>query len=187
MQKPALAAATGSNKQNKKRRETKNMELLEDWNAEVSTECQCIDEAEDGTELQADTCQGCNEWMLEGAHELLEDWQRRNNNPEALLIQGHRMNWDRRNGYALIRDSANLSKDTLNKLMLNADFTLTLKLEGNTCKITRTSHDELGATFTLEPFAPCQGWSQCEAVEGLQEYDGVTYCAWCYDLEQANQ
>jgi hypothetical protein len=163
-------------------------ELLEDWASYVSTDCQCLIEDEaTGEEVTPSECQDCGEWMREDAHELIEEWHRRNNNPEALLIQGHYMNWDRRNGYALIRDSANLSKETLNKLMLNADFTLTLKLEGNTCQVTRTSHDELGASFTLEPFAPCQGWSECQAVDDLKELDGVKYCAWCLDLELANQ
>jgi hypothetical protein len=166
------------------------MKLLEDWKAEVSTQCQCIDEAEDGTEVQADTCQGCNEWMLEDAHELLEDWQRRNNYPEAVLIQGSRIGWRALSGYAFIREhgSENITKELLNKLMLNGDFRIELKLKGRSCYAVRYSHDEpTGASFELEPFAPCQGWSQCEAVEGLQEYDGVTYCAWCYDLELANR
>jgi hypothetical protein len=166
------------------------MKTLEDWSAEVSTNCACLDETETGEEVEAANCHGCGDWMLEGAHELLEEWQRRNNYPEAVLVQGSRIGWRGLSGYAFIREngSEKITKELLSKLMLDGDFTLNMQLEGNTCKIGRYSHDEpTGASFTLEPFAPCQGWSDCQAVENLQELDGVKYCAWCLDIELANQ
>jgi hypothetical protein len=165
------------------------MQTLEDWSALVSTNCECLNETDTGEEVPADTCWGCGDWMTEGANELLNEWQRRNGNPEAVIIKGQAIGWRSLSGYALVRSTSDrLSNETLSKLMLDGEFTLKMQLQGNTCTIKRYSHDEpMGASFILEGFEPCQGWSECEAVDDLKELDGVKYCAWCLDIELANQ
>jgi hypothetical protein len=98
------------------------------------------------------------------------------------------MGWQRRSGYALIRESSDkIASETLDKLKLNGDFTLELKLTGRACHVVRYSHDEpTGASFELEAFTACDGWSECQAIEGIKEYEGVNYCAYCHELQEAN-
>jgi hypothetical protein len=164
------------------------MKLLEDWSALVSTNCECMDETEEGEEVPAAECHGCGEWMTEGALETLEEWLSRNEWPSAVMIQGVAIGWQRRAGYALIRATGDrIAQEVLNKLMLNGDFTLELKLTGRACHAVRYSHDEpTGASFELQPFTACDGWSECQAVEGITEHEGQNLCAWCLDLYLAN-
>jgi hypothetical protein len=98
------------------------------------------------------------------------------------------MGWQRRSGYALIRESsAKIASATLSKLMLNGDFTILLSLKGRACHAVRYSHDEpTGASFELEAFTPCDGWSECQATEGITAHEGANYCAWCLDFQLAN-
>jgi hypothetical protein len=165
------------------------MTLLTDWSALVSTDCKCLDETEEGEEVPAAYCQDCAYWMLEGTLELLEEWQRRNDYPSALIIRGAAMGWQRLSGYALIREAGSdkIARETLDKLTLNGDFTLELKLTGRACHVVRYSHDEpTGASFELEAFTPCDGWSECQATEGIREYEGVNLCAYCHEIQEAN-
>ena len=165
------------------------MKLLEDWSALVSTNCECMDETEEGEEVPAANCHGCDEWMTEGTLELIEEWLERNDWPSAVMIQGVAMGWQRRSGYALIREAGSdkIAGATLDKLMLNGDFTLELKLHGKACHAVRYSHDEpTGASFELQAFTPCDGWSECQAVEGIKDYEGVNLCAYCHELQEAN-
>ena len=167
------------------------MKLLEDWSALVSTNCECSFTDEEGNEIpeiSPDYCNGCGEWMLEGTLELIEEWLERNDYPSAVIIQGRAMGWRRLSGYALIRESGDkIAGKTLDKLMLNGDFTLELKLTGRACHVVRYSHDEpTGASFELQPFTACDGWSECQAIEGITEHEGQNLCAWCLDIELAN-
>lgn len=167
------------------------MKLLEDWGALVSTNCECVFTDEEGNEIEGivpDYCNGCGEWMTEGALELIEEWLERNDYPSAVMIQGAAMGWQRRSGYALIRATGDkIARETLNKLMLNGDFTIELKLTGRACHAVRYSHDEpTGASFELEAFTACDGWSECQATEGITEHEGQNLCAWCLDIELAN-
>lgn len=164
------------------------MKTLEDWSALVSTNCECIDETEEGEDVPAENCAGCGEWMLEGAYQTLEEWLGRNDWPSGVIIQGAAMGWRRLSGYALVRATEDkLAQKILDKLTLNGDFTLELKLHGKACHAVRYSHDEpTGASFELQPFTACDGWSECQAVEGIKEYEGVNLCAYCHELQEAN-
>jgi hypothetical protein len=182
-------AGSGSTK---KQEGNKRMTLLTDWSALVSTNCECSFTDEEGNEIpeiSPDYCNGCGEWMQEDATALLQEWLKRNDYPSAVIIRGAAMGWQRLSGYALIRQfgTVKLSADTLKKLTLNGDFTLDLKLTGRACHVVRYSHDEpTGASFELEAFTPCDGWSECQATEGIREYEGQNLCAYCHEIEEAN-
>ena len=168
------------------------MQTINDWSALVSTNCACTFIDEEGNEvpeIMPDYCFGCGDWMTDDAIALLDEWQRLNDYPGAVIIQGIRMGWRALSGYAFIRDSDSLkiSRELLDKLTLDGDFTLNFSLTGKVCTIKRTSHDEWpGAEFTLEAFTPCDGWSDCQATEGITEHQGQNLCAWCLDIELAN-
>jgi hypothetical protein len=173
----------------KKQEGNKRMTLLTEWSATVSTNCTCsyFDEAT-GKEVYLDLCDGCGEWQLEDANALIEEWLERNDHPSAVIIRGVAMGWQRLSGYALIRESGDkIASETLKKLMLNADFTLELKLTGRACHVVRYSHDEpTGASFELEAFTACDYWSECQAIEGIREYKGQYLCAYCHEIELEN-
>ena len=161
--------------------------------AKVSTLCECMDvDDETGEEFAAPYCYGCNSWQTAEALDLLHAWERLNDYPDAVIIRGSSIGWQRRNGYALIRGgeygyfAGKLRLAVLDKLTLDGDFTLTLKLEGNTLTAHRSSHDEYGANFTLEAFAPCDAYSECQAIEGVQLIDGVNTGAACLAYQQAD-
>ena len=166
------------------------MQTISDWSAALTTNCECRYLDEEDQEVTPDQCLGyCYEEARDDCLGLLDEWQRLNDYPSAVIIQGKRIGWQALSGYAFIREAGSdkTSRELLNKLMLNGDFTLQFTLTGNTCTIKRTSHDEWpGAEFTLEAFTPCDGWSDCQATEGITEYEGQNFCAWCLDIELAN-
>jgi hypothetical protein len=165
------------------------MTVLSEWSATLTTNCQCMDEdPETGEDREAEGCHGCDEWQLEDANWLLAEWLERNDYPDAVLIQGVAMGWRRLSGYALVRQAGDkIAAATLDKLMLNGDFTIELKLRGKACHAVRYSHDEpTGASFELHAFTPCDGWSECQAVDGIKEYEGVNLCAYCREIQEAN-
>lgn len=166
------------------------MNLLEDWGATLTTNCECRYLDEEDQEVIPDYCTGeCYEEAGNFTLELIEEWLERNDYPSAVMIQGASMGWQRLSGYALIREAGSdkIARETLDKLTLNADFTLELKLQGRACHAVRYSHDEpTGASFELQPFVPCDGWYDCQAIEGIKEYEGVNLCAYCHELQEAN-
>lgn len=164
------------------------MTLLTEWSATISTDCECRVLDDQDNEVTPDYCHGCQEWMLEDTLALLEEWLERNQWPDAVIINGVAMTWQRLSGYALIRATGDkIARETLDKLTLNGDFTLELKLTGRACHAVRRSHDEpTGASFELQAFAPCDGWSECQAVNGIGDHEGVNLCAACYEIELAN-
>jgi hypothetical protein len=166
------------------------METITDWSAALSTDCECSYLDEEDNEITPEYCQGyCYEEAYDDCIALLEDWQRLNDYPSAVIIQGRAMGWQRRDGYALIRanGSDKIAAETISNLTLNGDFSLQFTLKGKDCTIRRGSHDEpTGASFTLEAFTPCDGWSECQAIEGIREYEGVNLCAYCHEIEEAN-
>ena len=166
------------------------MELMQDWSATLTTNCQCmVEDPETGEDIEAKDCHGCDEWMMEDANALLEDWERVWHNPEAALIEGKAIGWQRRDGYAIARADSkeSLAEAILNKLKLNGDFTITLKLKGGNLIATRSSHDEpTGCSFTVSAFMPCQGSSECMARDGLGNYDGRVLCGSCAEWEGEN-
>lgn len=165
------------------------MTLLTLWEAMITSNCECRLLDEEDNEITPDYCLGyCYEDMGAEASQLIEEWLERNDYPSALIIQGAAMGWQRVSGYALIRESRDkIARQTLDKLTLNGDFTLELKLMGRACHVVRYSHDEpTGASFELQPFTPCDGWSECQGIEGIREYEGVNLCAYCHELQEAN-
>lgn len=166
------------------------MKLLEDWGATLTTNCECRYLDEEDQEVIPDYCTGeCYEEAGNFTLELIEEWLERNDYPSAVIIQGAAMGWQRLSGYALIREAGSdkIARETLDKLTLNADFTLELKLHGKACHAVRYSHDEpTGASFELQAFVPCDGWYDCQAIEGIKEYEGVNLCAYCHELQEAN-
>lgn len=166
------------------------MKLLEDWSAALGTYCECSYLDEEDNEITPENCFGdCYQEAKDFTLELIEEWLERNDHPSALIIQGVAMGWQRRSGYALIREAGSdkIARETLEKLTLNGDFTLELKLHGKACHAVRYSHDEpTGASFELQPFTACDGWSECQAIEGIKEYEGVNLCAYCHELQEAN-
>jgi hypothetical protein len=166
------------------------MKTITDWSAALTTNCECRWLDEEDNEIMPDYCSGeCYEEAKEFTLELLDEWQRLNEYPAAVIIMGKRMGWQNLSGYAFIRESGSdkISLALLNNLTLNGDFTLEFSLTGKVCTIKRTSHDEWpGAEFTLEAFTPCDGWSECQAIEGITEHEGQNLCSWCLDSELAN-
>ena len=164
------------------------MTLLTLWEAMITTNCECRLLDEEDNEITPDYCLGyCYEDMGAEASQLIEEWLERNDHPSAVIIQGVAMGWQRRAGYALIRATGDkIAGEILDKLTLDADFTLELKLMGRACHAVRRSHDELGASFELQPFTACDGWDDCQAIEGIKEYEGVNLCAYCHELQEAN-
>ena len=166
------------------------MKTLEDWSAAITTNCECSYLDEEDNEITPEYCQGyCYEDAMNDCTELLEDWQRLNDYPSAVIIQGRAMGWQRRDGYALIRanGSDKIAAEIISKLQLNGDFNLQFTLKGKACTVRRGSHDEpTGASFELEAFTACDGWSECQAVDGIKEYEGVNLCAYCHELQEAN-
>ena len=164
------------------------MTLLTLWEAMITTNCECRLLDEEYNEITPDYCLGyCYEDMGAEASQLIEEWLERNDHPSAVIIQGVAMGWQRRAGYALIRATGDkIAGEILDKLTLDADFTLELKLMGRACHAVRRSHDELGASFELQPFTACDGWDDCQAIEGIKEYEGVNLCAYCHELQEAN-
>lgn len=165
------------------------MKLLEDWSAAITTNCECSYLDEEDKEVIPDDCFGdCYQEAKDFTLELIEEWLERNDWPSAVMIQGVAIGWQRRAGYALIRATGDkLALETLDKLTLNGDFTLELKLHGKACHAVRYSHDEpTGASFELQPFTACDGWSECQAIEGIKDYEGVNLCAYCHELQEAN-
>jgi hypothetical protein len=165
------------------------MKLLEDWSAALGTNCECRYLDEEDREITPENCFGdCYQEAKDFTLELIEEWLERNDYPNAVLIQGVAMGWRRLSGYALVRQAGDkIAAATLDKLMLNGDFTIELKLRGKACHAVRYSHDEpTGASFELHAFTPCDGWSECQAVDGIKEYEGVNLCAYCYEIKEAN-
>jgi hypothetical protein len=178
-------AALGSTK---KQEGNKRMKLLEDWSAALGTNCECVYLDEEDKEVMPYGCDGeCYQEAKDFTLELIEEWLERNDHPSAVIIRGVAMGWQRRAGYALIRATGDkIATETLDKLTLNGDFSLELNLRGRACHAVRRSHDELGASFELEAFTACDGWSECQATEGIREYEGQNLCAYCYEMEEAN-
>jgi hypothetical protein len=131
--------------------------------------------------------------MLEDAELILEEWQKRNSDPEAALITGANLTWQRLSGYSIARGYSHeaITKAILNRLMLNADFRLELKIQGKDLTAKRWSHDEpMGCSFRLTAFTPCDGYSECEAppeyLREYEEYDNRVFCEFHADIESVN-
>jgi hypothetical protein len=122
---------------------------LQSQTATYTTNCECVDyDEQTATESPAQWCQDyCHEDARALCWELLSDWLRINNNPQAVKIAGKNITWERLSGYALV-----MPQDILNALIINGEFTITLTLDGDKLTARRSSHDEpTGASFTITP------------------------------------
>lgn len=125
--------------------------------AELSSDCYCeeYDEEtgeskldEQGEVVMSQVCFGCyDDDKTYIQDDLIATWVERNgfemNTP--LKVNGSRMTWLSRSGYAYATPET-----LIDKLTLNGDFTLRFTLTDNTLEVVRASHDELGALFEFE-------------------------------------
>ena len=122
---------------------------LESRTATYTTDCWCVDyDDETATETPAEYCRDyCHEDNKIYCLELISDWLRINNNPQAVLITGKNLTWQHLSGYTIV-----LAHDILNALMINGEFTISLTLEDKELTARRSSHDEpTGASFVIAP------------------------------------
>jgi hypothetical protein len=133
------------------------LETTEVIKAELSSDCYCeeYDEEtgeskldEQGEVVMSQVCFGCyDDDKTYIQDDLIATWVERNgfemNTP--LKVNGSRMTWLSRSGYAYATPET-----LIDKLTLNGDFTLRFTLTGNTLEVVRASHDELGALFEFE-------------------------------------
>jgi hypothetical protein len=124
---------------------------------ELSSDCYCEEYDhetgeskldEQGNPVPSNECFGCYEDdKLNITYEIIKPWAERNgfemNTP--LKVNGSRMTWLSRSGYAYATPET-----LIDKLTLNGDFILRFTLTDNTLQVVRASHDELGALFEFE-------------------------------------
>ena len=133
------------------------METTEVIKVELYSDCRCEEYDEETGESKLDEqgevvlsqeCFGCYEddktYIQD---EVITTWVKANGweMDTPLKINGKRMTWLSRSGYA------HATPETIiEKLILDADFTLRFTLTGTTLEVVRSSHDELGALFEFE-------------------------------------
>jgi len=125
--------------------------------AELSSDCYCeeYDEEtgeskldEQGEVVMSQVCFGCyDDDKTYIQDDLIATWAERNGfeMDTPLKVNGSRMTWLSRSGYAYATPET-----LIDKLTLNGDFTLRFTLTGTTLEVVRASHDELGALFEFE-------------------------------------
>lgn len=133
------------------------METTEVIKAELSSDCYCeeYDEEtgeskldEQGEVVMSQVCFGCyDDDKAYIQDDLIATWVERNGfeMDTPLKVNGSRMTWLSRSGYAYATPET-----LIDKLTLNGDFTLRFTLTGTTLEVVRASHDELGALFEFE-------------------------------------
>ena len=134
------------------------METTQAIKWELSSDCVCeeYDEEtgeskldEQGNAIPAQYCWGCYDDEKSNIYyEVITPWVKANGweMDTPLKINGSRMTWANRSGYAYATPET-----IIDKLILeNADFTLRFTLTGNTLEVVRSSHDEFGALFEFE-------------------------------------
>ena len=133
------------------------MDTTEVIKVELSSNCSCEeydDETgeskldEQGEVVMSQECFGCyDDDKAYIQDEVITTWVERNgfemNTP--LKVNGSRMTWLGRSGYAYATPET-----LIDKLTLNGDFILRFTLTGNTLTVVRSSHDEYGAGFEFE-------------------------------------
>jgi hypothetical protein len=130
------------------------MDTTEVVKAELSSDCSCEEYDEETGESKLDeqgevvmsiVCFGCyDDDKTYIQDEIITTWVERNGfeMDTPLKINGERMTWLSRSGYAFATPET-----LIDKLTLNADFTLRFTLTGDTLEVVRSSHDEMGALF----------------------------------------
>jgi hypothetical protein len=130
------------------------MDTTEVIKAELESNCSCEEYDEETGESKLDeqgevvmsiVCFGCyDDDKTYIQDEIITTWVERNGfeMDTPLKINGERMTWLSRSGYAFATPET-----LIDKLTLNADFTLRFTLTGDTLEVVRASHDEMGALF----------------------------------------
>lgn len=133
------------------------METTEVIKAELSSNCLCeeYDEEtgeskldEQGYPVMSQECFGCyDDEKTYIQDEIITTWVKANGweMDTPLKVNGSRMTWLSRSGYAYATPET-----LIDKLTLDADFILRFTLTGTTLEVVRASHDELGALFEFE-------------------------------------
>lgn len=140
-----------------KQRKGTELETTEVIKWELSSDCLCeeYDEEtgeskldEQGEPIPAKYCYGCYDDEKSNIYyEVITPWVKANGwtMDTPLKVNGSRMTWLNRSGYAYATPET-----IIEKLTLNGDFTLRFTLTGTTLEVVRASHDELGALFEFE-------------------------------------
>ena len=146
------------------------METATELKATLSTTCQCQycptsevgfygDYAENCPECGGESdpvfCNGdCWDYQTEGFAYLFEEWEKANNAPRYSFIEGSRMGWRGVSGHT---DKLEGWEEVLKSLTGDFDFTLRCEFDpsDNTLTIVRSSHDEMGALFTVQECLEC--------------------------------
>jgi hypothetical protein len=133
------------------------MNTTEVIKAELSSDCSCEEYDEETGESKLDeqgevvmsiVCFGCyDDDKAYIQDEVITTWVERNGweMDTPLKINGERMTWLSRSGYAFATPET-----LIDKLTLNADFTLRFTLTDTTLEVVRASHDEFGALFAFD-------------------------------------
>jgi hypothetical protein len=117
----------------------------------LESHCTCMvwdDELDDYTEEYADYCHGCwDDSVYDFTENLLFPWYAANDYHDntPIKIVSPNLGWMRQAGY---KDT--YAKDILDDLKINGEFTLRFTLENGKLSCVRSSHDEMGASFTFE-------------------------------------
>lgn len=128
--------------------ERDNMLTVNKIEANLSSECTCVEFDEDENESQASECWGCWDdsvsWVTE---DVIYPWMAANNYHDntPIKIVSPNLGWMRQSAY---KDT--YVKNLISDLTLNGDFTLRFTLEGDKLSCVRSSHDEYGASFEFE-------------------------------------
>ena len=133
------------------------METTEVIKAELDSNCLCeeYDEEtgeskldEQGEVVMSQECFGCyDDEKTYIQDEIITTWVKANGwtMDTPLKVNGSRMTWLSRSGYAYATPET-----LIDKLTLDADFILRFTLTGTTLEVVRASHDEYGALFEFE-------------------------------------
>lgn len=117
--------------------------------ATMTSDCICEYYDEDDNLVPSyNECFGCwDDSVYDFEENILMPWYAANDyhDKTPIKIVSPNLGWMRQAGYC-----DTYAEEILDKLKINGDFTLRWTLEGNTLTCVRSSHDELGASFTFE-------------------------------------
>ena len=117
---------------------------------EISTDCSCVDEMDDGEFKPSQDCYGCWDDLMEMyGWDIYQPWIEANcmNEATVVVMRYANLDWDRKAGAVAFQVK---ELEEFEPLKINGDFTLRWKLDGKKLTVTRSSHDEYGASFEFE-------------------------------------
>jgi hypothetical protein len=95
----------------------------------------------------------CWDDMNEDFANVLGEWLARVGDPDRVRVDGSGMGWQRESGWTECDANAD---EVVRALSINGDFRLTFTLAGESLRAVRSSHDEMGAAFTITAVGPEQ-------------------------------